>query len=269
VLRILLVLTGGVVLPAASLSLNEAMTVVDLGTFGAAGVAMAALSALANLLLSPRRRDPATGRMRHDPPRSLLLRLALLWSAALSCVLWGYLALLFLPLLPLSVVAVIFFGIGLCGLTPYGAAAIAVIHTVRGYRAVRGDLGRRWAFAALVIPLLLPVLVGAGGGLEERYHRRAMGRLLDAAAATRPFSRQRMELISRLEGYQRRLIEGYLRTEDRERRALIAEVYLRLEDTTLNQAVDHRYEQTSQHIIRPWWFLQGVSPLHHQRLWRF
>jgi len=251
------VVLGGVVLPLVSVTVNHWLRVVDLGLLGNAVVLLAVAATLANLALSPCRRNPVTGHVSHHPPSSTALRVALLSGAMLGCVIWGYLALLFLPLSPLSVVAVLWLGLGLCGLCPFGALAISVIQTVRGFRAVRRRLGPAVTWAATLLSLLaLPMTLG-GVGLHQHFQRLHVDRQLEQITKQRRYSYQRMAAMTGLEGKERHLVDAYMATRDEQRHKLLAEVFLRLTDRRINAEVSDRSARRGITVINPWWFLRG------------
>lgn len=274
VFRLVLVALGGVALPVVSLAVNAGLHVVELGTGGTVLVALSALAALANLVLYPRRRRRGDRTVVHSPPRSTVLLALLLLGALLGCLTWGYLALLFLPIAPLSVIAVLFVGLGLCGLCPFGALAISIIQTVHAARALAARIGRRAVLALVLAALVLPPLGAAGLAVHAAVARRALDRTLDRIAREAPHSARRMAAIAALGGDEDLLVERYLSSPTRERQELLAEAHLRLTDRTINQPVQDRLSGrgsrlVGQSLIRPWWFLEeGGKPLSHQ-LWRF
>jgi hypothetical protein len=258
VLRTVLVIVGGVVLPGVSLVLNEAFHVVDLGPVGTGAILLAMVSALGHLVWSWRR---------PEPPASSAWRVLLLGGSLVGVLTWGYLALLFVPLVPLSVIALLWMGLGLCGLCPYGALAIAVIHTVRDVRALSERFRRRAVIAFALAMLVLPVAVVGVVGLYHHRRRQEIGRALQRVAAFAPWSTERMRAISSLGGREEQLVETYLVAEKQADRALIAEVYRRLADRTLNRSVEEKAR--GQHaLIRPLGFVRGI-PVFGRDPWRF
>jgi len=152
----------------------------------------------------------------------------------------------------------VFAGIGLGGLAPFPALAVSVIQSVRAVRAARERL-RGWTIAAVLVPLLLPVGLAVGGGVHaERQHRR-VDEALSAVGLAAPFSTERFAAIAALEGSEERLVQAYLRSQDRERHALIAETYLRLADRPINEEVTARAQRRRGSLIRPLWFLDGLD----------
>lgn len=268
-LRVALVIAGGVVLPLVSVLINANMHVVDLGVAGTAAIALSVLSVLAHLLLFPGHRDLETLQVTQRPPSSTALRLALLCGALISSLTWGYLALLFLPILPLSFIALVVLGLGLCGLCPYGALAISLIHAVRDARAVRERLPRRWTVAVVSGLVLAPVLAMAGTALLRLHHRHNLEQAVSRIADLEPFSVARMQAISRLRGYDDHIVDSYLATTDSDQHQVLAEVYLRLTDGELNRRVQQRVSRQRRSLIRPWWFVSGGRPLSTDHLWRF
>jgi len=273
VFRLLLVVLGGVALPVASLLVNAQLHVVELGTGGTVLVALSALATLANLVLYRRRRRRGDRTVLHSPPRSTVLLALLLLGALLGCLSWGYLALLFLPIAPLSVIAILFFGLGLCGLCPYGALSISIIQATHAARALAARIGRRAVLSLVLASLILPPLGAAALAVHAAAARRAVDRALDRIAQEAPHSARRMAAIAALSGEEDRLVERYLSSHTRQRQEVLAEAYLRLTDRTINQPVQDRLDRrgsrfTGQSLIRPWWFLEeGGQPLSRQ-LWR-
>lgn len=267
--RVTLVLLGGVVLPLASLLVNASMKVVDLGALGTGAIILAMVSTLANLLLSPCRRDKETGQVVHRPPASTALRAALLMGALLSCLIWGYLGLLFLPLLPLSMMLVAMLGLGLCGLCPYAASSVAVIQAVRGTRALRRRLRLGWTLALVLGTLLLPPAILGGVGINRYYSRLQVDHQLERIAAARPFSAERLRLVAGMAGMEQTLVRRYVTTSDQQQRARIAEVYLRLTDQRLNQQVAAHWQGRRHTAISPWWFLEAEQSFMSRDIWRF
>jgi hypothetical protein len=264
--RIILVALGGILLPIVSVLVNLELRVVALGAPGTVAILVSVAATLANLVLYPRRKVPAgfgavvgsRGRRRweivHAPPRSTALRVLLLAGALFSCLTWGYLALLFLPLTPLSIIAIIALGLGLCGLCPHLAVTVSVIQAVHAARAVSRRLGRRWALAVTLGTLLLPSALLCGLGVSAHLGRARVSRAVDRIADTGPNTVERMQAIARLEGLEDRLVDCYLATQNRSRHALYAEAYLRLTDRRINEPV-HRRLQGARAPIQPLWFL--------------
>jgi hypothetical protein len=273
-LRIVLVVLGGVALPLVSLLVNLELHVLALGALGHAAVLLSVLATLANLVLNPRRRARRAGKHRRPvvsaPPRSTALRIALLVGALASCVTWGYLALLFLPLAPISVVAILFVGLGLCGLCPFGALSIAMIQAYHATRAVAERIGRRRARALVLAGLLLPPVAAVALGTRALLERRQVLRAVDRVARTAPHSAERMLAIAELRGLEQRLADCYVASADRSQHEILAEAYLRLTDTPINAAVSRRHNWRRGNrgaLIRPWWFLEGARPVTFD-LWR-
>lgn len=269
-----LVVCGGVLLPMVSVGINYLMgkdgeKVVQLGALGMVAILVSVLTTLSHLLLSPVKRDLETGVAMHQPPPSTAMRAALLVAALLGCITWGYLALLFLPLLPISFIAVIFLGFGLCGLCPYGALAIHVIQAVRGYRSLRARLTRGPLLALLLGTLLLPPLSLACMGIANHVSRENLNDRMDAIAELAPNSVARMEAFAALHGLEGHLVDRYMLADDRQEMALLAEAHLRLTDEPIHGAVQSRFSRGSRALIRPWWFLDGSDPMQSSRFWRF
>ena len=267
-LRVGAVVMGGVVLPLVSVAVNSSMGVVDLGAGGVVWIVLSVLSALAHLFLSPVRRDPDTKELIHRPPRSTALKLALLSGSLSSAVLWVYFALLFLPLVPLSFIALAFFGLGLCGLCPFGAAAVALFEAVRDVRAL-GLTWRRPAVIAATVTLALGPVVACAGVVAHRHlARRQLDLALTKIGLQDRYSEQRMRLIAGLKGQQERVLEAYLDTTDTERHRRLAEVYLRLTEKSLAGEVQKRLSTRRNAVINPWWFAGGGDPLNDHWLRR-
>jgi hypothetical protein len=268
--RIVLVVLGGIALPLVALLANLRFHVVALGIWSTAAILLAILGAAANLLLCPIRRDPATRELRCQPPSSTALRVVLCLGALWGCLVHGYFSLLLLPLLPISAIAILFFGLGLCGLSPYPALAIAVIQSRRGLRAVGERLGRRRAIVLGLAAFLLPLLTIAGLITARALgHRQLEGAILRIASAA-PHSEERMRAIATLQGQEHTVVEAYLESSERGRRELLAEVYLRLRDQPLHDEVEARARDRREALVRPFWFLDGAggAPI-ASRFWRF
>jgi len=263
--RIALVVLGGVALPAASLLCNEALGVVDLRVAGAAAILLSMASVLGHLVLSPCRVDTERGKVRHFPPDSTVLCILLLAGAVLGCVTWGYLALLFLPLLPLSAIAVVFFGLGLCGLCPFFALPVSIVQAVRGFRALRERIGRGRTIALTVTLSLAAPATAASAMLLVHVQRSRNQALLDTIDSQPEGSATRMTAIAALAGAEQQLVPMFVATEDHRRRQLIAQAYHRLTDTTINAAVERRRQRRrrsgplAQALIRPFGPLEGTS----------
>lgn len=266
--KTVLVVLGGVLLPLVSVVVNHWLRVVDLDLQGNAAVLLAVAATMANLALSPCRRDPDTGEVSHRPPSSTGLRVALLAGALLGCVTWGYLALLFLPLAPLSIIAVIWLGLGLCGLCPFGALAISIIQAVRGVRAVRRRLGRAVTWGVTLASLLVPPAALGGVGLHHHFQRLQVDQQLIKIMDLRPYSYQRMAAVTGLEGKEQHLVRAYMATQDRGRHRLLAEVFLRLTDRRINAEVTRQVKDRGNTVINPWWFLQGTGQVWLLDFWR-
>lgn len=256
--RISLVVLGGVALPLISLAINASMHVVQLGALGTALICFTVASVIAHLLFAPRRPDPETLALVAHYPRGVAARLALLAAAGLSCVTWGYLGLLFLPLIPLSLLLVALLGLGLCGLAPYAALSIAILHLCRGYRAVRDARGRGLAVAALLGSLVLPLAVAGGAAIFVSMRHGAIERRLALIERTPQHSARRMQLVATLAGDEQQLLAIYARATDHERQRTIAAVYHRLTDDTLQAgALREHVPGRGPAMLRPFAFLQG------------
>lgn len=254
--KTVMVVLGGVLLPLVSLVVNNLwLHVADLGLPGAVAVLLAVAATLANLAFSPCRRDPDTGQVSHRPPASTLLRVALLFGALFGCVTWGYLSLLFLPLSPLSMIAVLWLGLGLCGLCPFGALAISIIQSARGVRAVRRRLGPNVTLAVTLLGLLAPPAVLGGVGFHRHFQHLQVDRQLTQIEKLRPFSYERMEAVTRLEGKEQILVSAYLSSVDTDRHRLLANIFLRLTDRRINAEVTARTKHQGNTVVNPWWFL--------------
>ena len=272
--RTALVVCGGVLLPMVSVFINyligrDGEKVVQLGAVGTVAITVSILTTLAHLLISPVKRDLETGVAMHRPPASTGARVALLLGALLGCLTWGYLALLFLPLMPISFIAVIFLGFGLCGLCPYGALAIHVIQARRGYRSLRARFTRGPVLALVLGALLVPPLILAGLGIANHLSREQLDTRIDHIAELAPNSVARMEAFAALGGLEGHLVDRYLLAHDQQERALLAEAHLRLTDEPIHGAVQSRFSRGNRALIRPWWFLNGSDPMSNNRFWRF
>lgn len=268
--RTLAVALGGVLLPLVALAVNTQIPVVHLGPLGTAWLAFGALSALAHLIWSPVLRDPDRGdALRHRAPRALAGRLALLAASLWSGLFAAYLALLFLPILPLCLVAVIAMGLGLCGLSPYTALGVALAQIVQDARAVARTMGRRATAWTVVLLLGLPLLGLGGVGGQAAFNRHRLELELAKIALLPPHSDARMEAIAAMEGRQETLVQAYLASADREQHRLLAEVHLRLTDHALAEEVRRRLQTRRQTVIFPWWFLHGGDVIEDRWLSRW
>lgn len=268
--RIVFVVLGGIALPLVTLFANSHLRVVALGPVSTAAILLAIVGSAANLLLLPLRRDPTTRELRRDLPGSTVLRVLLALGALWGCLIYGYFALLLLPLLPISAIAILYFGLGLCGLSPYPALAIAVIQSRRALAALADRIGRRRALALALAALLLPLLGTAGLVAHRELGRRELEVALARIARQPPHSEERMRAIAKLEGVEHRLVEAYLESPERERRELLAEVYLRLRDQPLHEEVEARARDRREAMVRPFWYLDGAGGTPFaQRFWRF
>ena len=248
-----LVILGGVVLPIASLVANHVVEhVVALGAGGTAALILAVLATLANLLLLPTRKT-ASGQVLVRAPQSRLLCALLAASALLSAIFWGYLSLLFMPLAPISVVAIVFFGLGLCGLSPHFAAAVAIIQTLRACKLLGRRLGAGRTAGMMVGVALLPVLLAGAAGVNTRVRQARFDELVGRIAEAKPHSSARMQLIAQLSGEEERVTTTYWRSTDQERQRTLAEIYHRLTDEQLTSA---HYIVHNKTLVRPWWFLE-------------
>ena len=253
--RIALCVAGGAVWPLAALLCNTAFHVVELGTAGTAALLVTAASSLVNLVLLPTRHDPVGRRVVVSAPRAAWLRVALLLGALWSCLCWGYLGLLMLPLLPISVIAILWMGIGLCGLTPFAATAVALVQSVRAARSVSERLGRRATRILVAGGLVLPLLGGVVVGLHVWQRRLSLERQLARIAEQAPHSEERLRAITAMAGREAALPRLYAHLDaDRQRAA--AEAYLLLTDQRLNEPAE-RAARGQQALIRPLWFLDG------------
>jgi len=269
-----MVVCGGIILPIVSVVINHVLgqdgeRVVQLGVVGTVAIIVSILTTLAHLVLSPVRRDLETGRLAHQPPASSAMRGLLFVGALLGCLTWGYLAVLFLPLVPISVIAIVFIGFGLCGLCPYGALAIHVIQAARGYHSLRARFTRGPVLAVLTLTLALPVLAMAGVGIANHLSRARLDARIDAIADTAPNSVARMEAFAGLRGLEGHLVDRYLLADGQEEMALLAEAHLRLTDEPIHGSVQSRFSRGNRSLIRPWWFLDGGDPLQDTHFWRF
>ncbi len=254
VARVVLSILGGVALPLVALGFNAALEVVELGVLGHLAILLSVASTAATLKLSPTWRDRAAKRTLHRPPASTAARVVLLLGALLGCLTWGYLGVLFLPLLPLSLIALILLGLGLCGLCPYLAGTISLLQAIRAVRAVRERLGGRRTLALTLGALLGPPLLAAWLGVAGHLGQTRLERALDRVASLPPHSAERLAAVAALD--QGSLLRAYLRTGDQDRRALIADAYLRVADESLHGAVA-AVSARHRRAIRPWWFLDG------------
>lgn len=254
-----MVFVGGVVLPIASLILNEVFDVVRLGTGGVAVIVATILSMGLNLVLVPTKRAGKAQPIVVTAPDSLPLRLGLLGSALFSALFWGYLAILFLPMLPLSAIGIIVMGVGFCGFCPYGALAISGRQSVRLWRLVRPQV-KTWqlrSFAAAV--LAGPIVLALSLGLLGYRQRSVMQYQVAAISKTAPFSVERMTTIAALRGQEEALIALYLSSDKPEQKRAISEVYRRLTDRSIRDLASQRWRAGFRRPIRPWWFLDGGS----------
>jgi hypothetical protein len=184
----------------------------------------------------------------------------LLGAAALSCLTWGYLALLFFPLLPLSLIAVIFLGLGFCGLCPFAALAVSTVQLVRDYRAVRERLPRSWAVAGLLAPLLVPPATAISTVVVTHHRRARLAAAVARVQALPRFSTERMRAIAALAGSEQRLVHLYVSRVEPDQRLVIAEAYHRLTDEPLDGSVLQREGRGDRALLRPFAFLDGDSP---------
>jgi len=261
--RIVLVVLLGVLLPLGALVLNRDLHAVELGAGGTVALLLAAASALLNLVLYPRRRIKRgrSARVVHVPPRSTAMRVVLLCSAQLACVFWAYLGLLFLPLVPLLVVAVVFFGLGVFGLAPYGALAVSVIQAYHAARCVAERIGRARTTAVVLATLLaLPVLAGILG-VRAHHQRMQVERAVERIEQAAPHSTERMAAIATLRGLEDRLVDCYVGMASHSEHVILAEAYLRLTDRPIHSAVEARRTglRLGNPVVRPWWFLEGTT----------
>jgi hypothetical protein len=254
------VVVGGVLWPLAALVVNRFIPVLALGKTGTIALLLATLAVLANLVLCPTRRAGRGTPIEVRPPRSAWLRALLLVAASWSCLVWAYLGLLMLPLLPISMVAILFLGLGLCGLTPFPALAVSLVQLRRSFRAVTERTGRRPAIALLVAALLLPLLLAASSGLVLWRQSLALEQRVAQAVSSAPHSEARLEVIASLRGDEKRLAALYVQSRDLETQRLLAESYQLLTDQRIHEAVWHVNEQ-QRALIRPLWFLDGTGSL--------
>jgi hypothetical protein len=256
-----LVILGGVALPVASLLVNQALEqVVALGPLGVTLLILAVVSTLANLLLLPTRKTPAGQVVLVWAPRSTLACALLLVGALVTALFWSYLALLFLPLAPVSVVLIVFLGLGLCGLCPYGALAIGIIQSLRAGRVLHQRLGSGATVGVVVGAVLLPLLLAGGLGVHARVAEARFAALVEQIGESAPFGGERMRLIAGLRGEEERVLAAYQRETDDRRLRTLAEVHHRLTDEPMPPG-RYRLDHT---LIRPWWFMDGAgrrSPL--------
>lgn len=268
--RIVVALAAGAVLPIASLAANEALEVIALGRLGVAAVLFAVGSAIAQLALVPVRRRPGrpgrrppspTDRWDVSAPTSTLLCVALLGAALLSCVIWGYLALLFAPLLPISLVLT-FFGIGIFGLCPMFALGLAVIQAVRIGRQTLPRLGSKAAVLAVGLPLAVPPVAAAASAWQAQHARAHLTEALRAIARSAPYGSERMRLIDDLAGETDRIVRRYVDVPSGDQRRLLAEVYMRLTDRPIVESLRAHRRRFDSTVIDPWWFLYDFT---HER----
>lgn len=270
VARLVLVTLGGLALPLAALLANHHFHVVALGVASTAAILLALLGTAANLFFCPTRRDPTTRAIRVHPPSSTALRILLALGALWGCLVYAHFGLLLLPLLPISAIAILLCGLGLCGLSPYPAFVIAVIQSRRALRAVGERIGRRRATVLGIATILLPVLTIAGLVVHRELGQRKLEVAISGIARSAPHSEERMRMIAGLEGQEHNLVEAYLESSEQSRRALLAEVYLRLRDQPLHEEVEARARDRRESLVRPFWFLDGAGGAPFaSRFWRF
>ncbi|PID38859.1 MAG: hypothetical protein CSB49_03340, partial [Proteobacteria bacterium] len=231
--------------------------VVALGPWGVALVLLTTLPPLAQLLWLPVKRRGKQGTKEVVAPRSTLALATLLGASLLSALIWVYLAVLFLPLLPLSVVVVLF-GIGLCGLCPYLAGSVSVVHAVRTTRQLAARIGRKRTTALVAATLLLPIIMATMSTLKSARRWRVLAQKLTKVVKAPAFSTERMRAIASLEPQLARLPEAFARERDLSRRRAINEAYQRLTDRRLDLWRIALRERQGQ--IRPWWFVEGRAP---------
>jgi hypothetical protein len=158
-------------------------------------------------------------------------------------------------------VAVLYFGLGLCGLSPFFALALAVVHTVRSYRAARIDLPRGAVLAALLGPLLVPPLAGATIYGYQQRQQASLHHAMTMIGDLPELSNARIRAVATLAGEQDRLVELYATTSDHRIRQTIADVYHRLTDNVLDAAHVRRVGLEDQRVLlRPFAHLEGRSP---------
>lgn len=254
-----LVVLGGVALPLCALAINELLELVALGPVGIAALVLSVASTLANLVLLPTRKAPSGQIVLARTPRSTWVRVVLLSGALLSGVYWGYLALLLLPLVPISTVAILLLGIGLCGLSPYPSLAIAIIQAIRASRVVRQRLSLQGTVTVIVASLLTPVILAGGLGVYAAARQARFEESLQQVARTAPFSTERMEAIQKLRGDEDRVVAAYQRAETWDQQRILATIYHRLTDHPLKSEASYRLFRYGA-MIRPWWFAEDRSP---------
>jgi hypothetical protein len=258
-IRIALVVIGGAVWPLIALLVNLHFHVVELGVSGHLALLLATASAVANVVLLPTRRDRLTRLVVTSGPQATWLRVTLLAGALLGCLAWGYLSLLMLPLLPLSAIAIIFFGLGLCGFTPFVALSVALVQVRRAARAVSERLGARAVALIVLGGLLGPPLAGGAAGLWAWSRQVRLEAGVAAVAAQAPHSAERLQAIAALEGSADRLPTLLADLHELEQQRAAAEAFLLLTDRRINEAVD-RTRRDHEVLIRPLWFLEGRRP---------
>lgn len=267
-LRIMVVVACGVLWPLAALFVNAIFLVVELGTCGHLGLLLAVAATLANLVLCPSRRDPSSGRVEVRAPRASWLRAVLLLGSLWGCLVWGYLGLLMLPLLPLSLIAIIWQGLGLCGLTPFVALGVSLVQARRAVAVTTQRVGRPATALLVAAGLLLPPLVCAGAGFLARRRQAWLEAELGRIAGRAPHSEQRLTAIAGLAGRERWLPALYPKLRGAEEQRAAAEAYLLLTDERINEPVARRFQQ-ERALIRPLWFLDGRHPAASLELLRF
>ncbi|MCC6749466.1 MAG: hypothetical protein IT371_17510 [Deltaproteobacteria bacterium] len=260
-LRVLALLAGGVALPTFAWLCNTALGVVELGGIGTVALFATVASALAHLFFAPRRPHPDGPGSVDQLPGPTWARITLLLGALFSLLFWGYLALLFVPLIPLSLLAIIWLGLGLAGLAPYGAFAVALVHVLRDLRGLRERLRRPTRVLLVVVPLVLPVAAAALSALHASAARLGLDRTVTALVALPPHSTERLQAVAELRVAPALLVDAYFRAEGvPDRQAAIADAYLRLTDETLHEPVRQRARHRREALVRPWWFLDLGSP---------
>jgi|GEM_PF-4730663 hypothetical protein len=252
-----MVFLGGVVLPIASLILNEAFDVVRLGVAGVVIIAVTVLSMGLNLLLVPTKRVSKSAPVIITGPESVSVRFLLLFLSLFSALFWGYLAILFLPMLPLSAIGIIIMGVGLCGFCPYGALAISVVQSVRLWRLLRPQTSLWRRQLVMLVALGVPIILAASMGIYRYQQRSAMQQKIREIANASPFSRERMETIASLRGQEQALVAFYLASNTRDQKKAISEAYHRLTDSSIREVASHRWRSGFRRPIRPWFFLDG------------